>query len=828
MLGRGAVPRVKTAGRSGEHSGKEDEIQSMQSSAPASYRVGDLTIDVGRARVERAGQVLTVPKLTFDLLMTLVEAAPSLVSLDRLMDQVWPGLVVSPETVSQRIKLLRIALGDDAAQPRYLVGVRGRGYRLIAEVRRLDAGAMTDSTASAAATAAPVAVADATPKRRSLRTVLTVTGIGAAVVLALGLWVQRTSRHSAPLVVQRSAEPVPAPVPAPRSIAVLPFEDLGATSTNGALALGIPESILHQLASLRDLLVIARTSSFAFKDKAVDAREIGRELNVRYLLEGSVQTENSKLRVVAQLIDATSGVHVWSMRFDKATYEVFSVQDDIARAVARAMALSVNATATDHLLGQGTTNLEAYLAYLEGRALMSNTRIVDMRTAALHFQTAIREDPRYALAYLALVDAELQAAEYEMSDNREGRVRAAIQQGWILVDKALKLDPDNGAAYVIRARLESYMDAPAAEADYRQGIQLSPNYPPGYEGLAELLAETPAHAAEALALLDKARALDPLEPRYEVTRAVFQHFRLGQTLEPTAELESLLKRHPTYAPALAQLALLRDAVGRSAEAVRLYEQTLKLDAKEEIIRRSLIQGYIGLGDLKAARSVAAEGPGQVALRQLPLLLAEHEWRKAGELAYHGLALNTVTAYDEPPVVLALRLHAEATGDYPRARDALQKLAGVSWDSQGHPRRDGPPDIQIALVGLAAILQKMGDPTRAAQLIELQFKEQRAATAQFAARWYTYAHSEALALSGNMDAALGLVAGRRTVALENAWYCFEFNPTLDSVRATPRFQQLKRECNAGSDKERALLATYRAQGLVPDRDAGTGTDTVRNP
>ena len=151
------------------------------------------------------------------------------------------------------------------------------------------------------------------------------------------------------------------------SIAVLPFENLGTTSDAATLAPGIAEAVLHQLATVSELTVVARTSSFTFPADG-DVRRIGKTLNVRYILAGSVQTNSTQLRVTAQLIDCSSGAQVWSVRIDDTPHDIFAVQDEIALKVAQALKLSLHSSVAERLTGQGTTNFDAYLAYLQGRA----------------------------------------------------------------------------------------------------------------------------------------------------------------------------------------------------------------------------------------------------------------------------------------------------------------------------------------------------------------------------------------------------------------------------------------------------------------------------
>lgn len=250
---------------------------------PRRYTIGDLSVDEGQSRVSRAGVDLPLPKLSFDMLVALSRAAPNVMSIDALMEQVWPGLVVSPETVSQRVKLLRDALGDDRRNARYIVGVRGRGYRLCVQPR----------------------------PERSLVT-------------------------AAP----------------PRSIAVLPFENLGSTPADHVVSLGVPEAVLHLLASLNEVIVIARRSSFAYQGSR-DARGIGQALHARYLLEGSVQSAGGRLRVTARLIDAPSNADIWSTRFDCARENIFALQDEVATQVAHALKVVLDGSPNDALAPEG-------------------------------------------------------------------------------------------------------------------------------------------------------------------------------------------------------------------------------------------------------------------------------------------------------------------------------------------------------------------------------------------------------------------------------------------------------------------------------------------
>ena len=316
------------------------------------------------------------------------------------------------------------------------------------------------------------------------------------------------------------------------------------------------------------------------------------------------------MRVTTQLIDTQTGADVWSMRFDRQPGDIFEVQDEIALQVTQALELSVDPDAMERMTGQGTRNLGAYLAFLQGRALLANARVVDMTEAIEHFERSVKLDPGFAGAYVSLAEAELFLAEYEVTDDRQERFKRALLRGQELVEKALAAgSTNNGAAYLQRAHLAAYENLSAAETDYRRGLELSPNSAKGYAGLAAVVYETPSRRDEALELLDRARKLDPLEPGHDVNKALFLLFERADLQGANALLVDVLKRNPRYTPALAWLGGLRPLMKQAANGIRYSEQALALDPSREWTRRALIRVYLDLGDLPAARQlIDDEGP----------------------------------------------------------------------------------------------------------------------------------------------------------------------------------------------------------------------------
>ncbi|MEO6186459.1 MAG: winged helix-turn-helix domain-containing protein [Steroidobacteraceae bacterium] len=786
---------------------------STQGPQPArTYVVGDLQIDVSRARVMRNGQQLALPRLSFDLLVALIETAPAVVTTEHLLDRVWPGLVVNTETVTQRVKLLRTALGDDPRAPRYIQVVRGRGYRLAAEVKRLEEPA---SVPLAESTPANLAV----PKRTTWA-----PKIAVALVIAAGL--------AGAALFTRSIEPPPVAPPAAveRSIAVLPFKNLGAMPDDAALALGMAETVLHQLSNLHDLVVIARTSSFALDTGKLDAARIGEKLRARYILEGSVQRIGTQLRVTAQLVDSVSGAHVWSLQVDRATRDVFAVQDEIAMKVAQAMELSLDATESSRIAGRGTMDFDAYFEFLQARDLLSGNRIADLRNAREHLARAIRLDPGFADAMVELAGADLRLVEFDVSGDRRVRFAAAREQAMVSIERAIALDPQNGRAWLQRAYIHGFTDLAGAEADYRRGLALAPSAASGYEGLAAVLYQDPRRHDEALAAIDRARRLDPLEPAHDVTKAVFLLYGRSDKARAQTILQRVLEERPQYVPALMRLGELNLCCGDLAEGVRFMELSVKLDPDAEWPRRYLVSAYLDVGDVAAAESVLRESKEVVDARALPLQLYREEWSQAGETAYDALRADTALAFDENFISMALRRHARATGEIGDALITLEQMAGVTWDQRGEPSLTDNLDMKTAVAGVADLLLLGGQDERAKRLLRVTLAaiDGEARVLNRGDLWSRHTRATSLALLGDADGAIAVLQKslERGELLMKHWLCLRLDPAFDSLRDRPAFRAVVAAVEVEVGRQRLKLAAMRREGLIPARGQSRGADSRR--
>ena len=662
---------------------------------------------------------------------------------------------------------------------------------------------------------------------RNRRTPVRMAAVGVAALataLAVGWgireWVTRGDADP-PADVPLSAVELPA-----RSVAVLAFENRGGSEGSGILAEGIPETVLHQLGLVPGLTVIARGSSFAFRGRNEDLRSIGRKLNVRYLLEGSVQAAGNRLRVTSTLVDAQSGASVWSEQFNPKLEDVFAVQDEIALAVARAMRLTLDA-ANHPAAGPrsgGTGNYDAYFEFLRGRALLASVRVSDLPVAIDALTAAIRRDPEFAPSYVLLARAKVLRAEQHAGGKLTEEFTATVASAVALLNEALVLDPTSGDAYVERGYLQLFFDVAAADADFRRGLELAPNYARGYEGLAAVLFQSVARRREALEMVDMARRLDPLALHLDVLKATYLQWGPGAFAEAAQLAESVVERDPLFVPALARLADIRwGGQGRHADAIALGEQMVALDPANETAWRNLALYYLSIGDTASARAALSHTSDHPALGPMLIHLNRNEWREAGEAAYALVADGPTYSQTEAQISLAIRRHARVTGDYQRAVDALERWASVTWDD-GEPVLEGQLDMGVGVAGLADMLMAAGEHERARRILRellanADLQVQRFGRGEI---WLNSGRALAYGLLDRPDDAMAVLQRQAQLGfLNNAWRVFmKDEPVFDPLRPRKDFQKLLEEQQAMEAREREQVSRMRVDGRIPDRSAAS--------
>ena len=361
------------------------------------------------------------------------------------------------------------------------------------------------------------------------------------------------------------------------SVAVLPFADLSPQKDHEWLSDGISEAMINALSSLRNLRVPARTSSFFFKEKEVHIREIGEKLNVKNVLEGSVQVAGDTLRITAQLISVQDGYHLWSEKFDRKLDDVFSIQDEIAQEVVKALKVRLLGEEESRLTTRHTKNLEAYNLYLQGRYFWDKRGRESLNKSIEYFEKALEKDPNYALAYAGLADSYLVLGNNGIIPPGEAYTKA---KEYVL--KAL--EKDNGIAEA-HATMASIMrdydwDWTHSEKECRLAVQLNPGYGYAHQAYAFLLSMLARHE-EAIKEIKIARDIDPLAPRItaNVGNLLYKARKYDQALE---ELRKAIELYPEHAFSHALIARVYIALSRY-EAAFTSLQTYEKAAGEEPI-----------------------------------------------------------------------------------------------------------------------------------------------------------------------------------------------------------------------------------------------------
>ena len=324
------------------------------------------------------------------------------------------------------------------------------------------------------------------------------------------------------------------------SIAVLPFSDMSPAKDQEYFGEGLAEELLHALARVRGLRVAARTSAFALKGLKLDVREIGKTLGVRAVLEGSIRKSGNRLRVTAQLIDARTGMHVWSERFDREERDVFDIQEEISLAIVEQLKVALLAGEKAALGKRSTADTEAYSLYLKGLYFAARPNRESLEKAQAFFRQALDLDPDFAQAHagVAMVFASMGAINLAPQKEAFPKARDAAE-------RALALDPESALAHAVSASVQYYydLDWAAAEKSFRRVLELNPSETIARGQYAWLLV-TLRRFDEAAAEIERALAVDPLMPILYAW-SVGVHGAAGRPDEALEDFSRLLQIDPT-------------------------------------------------------------------------------------------------------------------------------------------------------------------------------------------------------------------------------------------------------------------------------------------
>ncbi len=488
---------------------------------------GDCVLDPDRRELTRGSEAIAIGPQVFDLLVHLVQNRERVVSKDGLLHAVWGGRIVSESTMTSHINAVRKAIGDNGEEQRLIRTVARKGFRFVGDVRE----------------------ARSSDGSGSLKTEPAKPNEASAHALAL---------------------------PDKPSFAALPFQNLSGDPEQEYFADGVVEDIITALSRIRWLFVIARNSSFTYKGRAVDVKQVGRELGVGYVLEGSVRKAANRVRITGQLIDATTGAHLWAERFEGTLDDIFELQDQVATSVAGAIAPQLERAEIERAKRKPTESLDAYDYYLRGMANLHQGTREAIDAALPLFHAAIQLDPAFASAYgMAAWCHFWRKVNGWMTDRSQ-----EVAEGARLARRAVELGRDDAVALTrgghALAHLVGDLDGGIAFLD--RALLLNPNLAAAWflGGFLRVWHGEPDGAIEHFARAMRLSPLDPEMYRMQAGMAV-AHLFAGRFDAASSWAEKAFRDLPSFLMVVGIIAASHALAGRTDEARRAMHHLRKLD-----------------------------------------------------------------------------------------------------------------------------------------------------------------------------------------------------------------------------------------------------------
>lgn len=488
---------------------------------------GDYVLDPGRRELTRGSEAVAVGPQVFDLLLYLMQNRERVVSKDDLLHAVWGGRIVSESTLTSHINAVRKAIGDSGQAQQLIRTVARKGFRFVGDVR--EAGS-SDAPSS--------------PKVGSARSTDTAT-------------------HALAL-------------PDKPSIAALPFHNLSGDPEQDYFADGVVEDIISALSRIGWLFVIARNSSFTYKGRPMDVKQVGRELGVRYVLEGSVRQAANRVRITGQLIDATTGAHIWADRFEGRLGDIFELQDQVATSVVGAIAPQLEKAEIERAKRKPTQSLDAYDHYLRGTANLHKGTRQAIDDALASFGTALQLDPDFASAYgMAAWCYFWRKVNGWMSDPAN-----EVTEGTRLARRAVELGKDDAVALTRSGHALGHLvgDLDGGIALLDRALMLNPNLASAWF-LGGFLRAWRGESEGAIEHFTRAMRLSPLDPEMYRMQAgmALAHLFAGRFDAASSWAEKAFRDLPSFLMAVSIIAASHALAGRMEAAQRAVHHLRQLD-----------------------------------------------------------------------------------------------------------------------------------------------------------------------------------------------------------------------------------------------------------
>ena len=586
------------------------------------YRFGEFSLDAQSRVLKRGAELVPLTRKAFDALFLLVQNTGKIVTKDELIEAVWPGSFVEESNLTQTIFMVRKAL-DESTDRRYILTVQGQGYQFLVPVTEA-----TNVLSEAEAPAVPpVTRAEhqipSPPQLRSLSgwrsAVVALAALALLLIAWLTLWPWKSQK---------------APVEQPGRImlAVLPFQNLTGDPAQEYVSDGLTEEMLTQLGNLNPqrLGVIARTSVMHYKDAHTPLDQIGRELNVQYVLEGSVRRESERVRITAQLIQVKDQTHVWARQYDRELKDLLPLEGEVAHEIAKEIQLTFDGrNQAGSQSAVPPPSFDGYDLYLKGLYFFNKRTPADLREAIQYFQQAAAKDPPYARAYAGLAKGYAILSAYSGQPDSEFMPKARAAAA-----KALEIDANSSEAHTALALIVQNHDWDwlTSEKEFRRAIELNPNDATAHHWYAEHLMWR-GRFQEALDESERAHQLDPLSLIIAADNGAILYFsgkydgaiekwRSVQDMDPVFMRAHLIEgayvEKGMFAEALADNEKVRPTIsdgaywawrayilgrsGQITEAHAAIHQLLETEKSSPVDPIALAQACAGIGDKDHALS----------------------------------------------------------------------------------------------------------------------------------------------------------------------------------------------------------------------------------
>ncbi len=553
---------------------------------PRVIRFDTFDLDLRAGELRKHGVKLRLQGQPLQVLAILLESAGNPVTREELRNQLWPAdtFVDFDHSLHNAIARIREALADSAETPRYIETLPRRGYRFIAQVERVRPETPLASSENGKETSEKVAVTSQTKPRVALAfTIFALAAAGSA------FWLVRTGLH--------------ATIAAPRirSIAVLPLQNLSGDPSQEYFTDGMTDELITDLAKINALRVISRTSVMRYKRTKKSLPEIARELNVDGIVEGSVMRSGNRVRITAQLLQASTDQHLWAETYDRDLGDVLRLQSQVAQAIAQQVRAELTPQQEAQFRAARPLNLDANEPYLRGRYYLSNqfTMATSLKTAKSDFEESIRKDPSFAPAYSGLADSYVWLAFSGQGGLSPDRAYKSAKEA---LNKALALDDSIGEAYDTLGLLSWRFDWDwdAAERHFNQAIALAPSYSCAHEDRAVFLSFL-GRRAEALAEIANSNAIDP-GPSSAMAESA-SHYQMRDYEGLLEASRRGVASNPNEWTGHYNLAVAYAGTGKLLEAVYEYQKAVEMSGGNPDAAAALAHVYAVIGRKPQAEKI---------------------------------------------------------------------------------------------------------------------------------------------------------------------------------------------------------------------------------